>query len=89
KVRQVRSGGPRFRRHCSSEKVFICYRKTNTFFYPPQEFGLILNFVFAYMAHLKQVLLKNKRGIPELNLEYASLSRWVAGAGLEPTTFGL
>jgi hypothetical protein len=27
---------------------------------------------------------KKKRGIPELNLNYASLSSFVAGAGLEP-----
>ena len=48
-----------------------------------------INSVFLYLAYLKQVMLKQERGIPALQLNYASLSRSVAGAGLEPTTFGL
>jgi site-specific DNA recombinase len=48
-----------------------------------------INSVFSYIAYLKQLMLKKERGIPELNLDYASLSCSVAGAGLEPTTFGL
>jgi site-specific DNA recombinase len=48
-----------------------------------------INNVFLYLAYLQQIMTKKKRGIPELNLNYASLSSWVAGAGLEPTTFGL
>lgn len=48
-----------------------------------------VNFVFLYIAYLKQVMTKKERGIPALQLDYASLSRSVAGAGLEPTTFGL
>ncbi|MFA6945566.1 MAG: hypothetical protein WC220_06640 [Pedobacter sp.] len=32
-----------------------------------------VNSVFAYIAHLKQDLSQQKRGIPELNLDYASL----------------
>jgi site-specific DNA recombinase len=48
-----------------------------------------INSVFLYLAYLKQVMLKQERGIPALQLNYSSLSRWVAGAGLEPTTFGL
>ena len=45
-----------------------------------------INSVFSYIAYLKQLTLKKERGIPELNLDYASLSRSVAGAGLEPTS---
>lgn len=37
-----------------------------------------VNSVFAYIAHLKQDLIQQKRGIPELNLDYASL---VEGTG--------
>ena|SRR6185312_1497971 len=48
-----------------------------------------INSVFAYIAHLKQIMLQQKSGIPVLQLEYSALSRSVAGAGLEPTTFGL
>jgi site-specific DNA recombinase len=48
-----------------------------------------INNVFLYIAYFQQVISNKKRGIPELNLDYASLSSWVAGAGLEPTTFGL
>jgi hypothetical protein len=48
-----------------------------------------INNVFLYVAYLQQIMTKKKRGIPELNLDYASLPSWVAGAGLEPTTFGL
>ena len=48
-----------------------------------------INFVFLQLAYLKQVMLKMQRGIPALQLNYASLACSVAGAGLEPTTFGL
>jgi site-specific DNA recombinase len=48
-----------------------------------------INNVFLYLAYLQQIITKKKRGIPELNLNYASLSSWVAGTGLEPMTFGL
>ncbi|WP_407937411.1 recombinase family protein [Mucilaginibacter oryzae] len=48
-----------------------------------------INSVFLYIAYLQQIISKKRRGIPELNLDYASLSSLVAGAGLEPTTFGL
>ena len=48
-----------------------------------------INSVFMYFAHLKQVILNEKRGIPALQLNYTSLSHWVAGARLELTTFGL
>ena len=48
-----------------------------------------INSVFLYLAYLKQFILKQERGIPALQLNYASLSCSVAGAGLEPTTFGL
>ncbi|HZY40333.1 MAG TPA: recombinase family protein [Mucilaginibacter sp.] len=48
-----------------------------------------INSVFSYIAYLKQVMLKQESGIPELNLDYTALSRSVAGAGLEPKTFGL
>jgi site-specific DNA recombinase len=48
-----------------------------------------INSVFLYLAYLKQVILKQERGIPALQLNYSSLSCSVAGAGLEPTTFGL
>jgi len=41
-----------------------------------------INSVFLYLAYLKQVMLKQERGIPALQLNYSSLSRWVAGAGL-------
>jgi site-specific DNA recombinase len=48
-----------------------------------------VNSVFLYLAYLKQVMTKEKRGMPVLELNHTSLSPWVAGAGLEPTTFGL
>jgi site-specific DNA recombinase len=48
-----------------------------------------INSVFVYIAYLKQLMVKKERGIPALQLDYASLSLSVAGAGLEPTTFGL
>jgi site-specific DNA recombinase len=48
-----------------------------------------INWLFAYVAHLQQNTSEKKRGIPALQLNYASLSCSVAGAGLEPTTFGL
>lgn len=41
-----------------------------------------INNVFLYLAYLQQIMTKKKRGIPDLNLNYASLSSWVAGAGL-------
>jgi hypothetical protein len=47
-----------------------------------------IKYVFSYIAYLKQLIVKKKRGIPELNREYASLAASVAGAGLEPTSFG-
>ena len=48
-----------------------------------------VNSVFLYLAYLKQVTSNEKRGIPSLSLDYTALSGSVAGAGLEPTTFGL
>ncbi|WP_419788840.1 recombinase family protein [Mucilaginibacter sp. X4EP1] len=48
-----------------------------------------INFVFLYLAYLKQVMTKTKIGIPTLQLEYSNFACLVAGAGLEPTTFGL
>lgn len=41
-----------------------------------------INSVFAYIAHFKQLITKQKRGIPELNLNYASFAGLVAGAEL-------
>jgi len=41
-----------------------------------------INSVFLYLAYLKQGTLKKERGIPALQLNYSSLSRSVAGAGL-------
>jgi len=39
--------------------------------------------VFLYLAYLKQVMLKQERGIPALQLSYSSLSCWVAPTGLK------
>jgi site-specific DNA recombinase len=33
-----------------------------------------INYVFSYIAYLKQLMIKKQRGIPELNLDYASLA---------------
>ena len=41
-----------------------------------------VNSVFLYLAYLKQLILKQERGIPALQLDYSSLSRSVAGAEL-------
>ena len=48
-----------------------------------------INLLFLYIAYFQQIITKKKRGIPELGLNYASLSTLVAGTGLEPVTFGL
>lgn len=48
-----------------------------------------INFVFLYVAYLQQVMGKKERGIPELNLDYASFADLVARTGIEPVTFGL
>ncbi|RWY48552.1 hypothetical protein [Mucilaginibacter gilvus] len=45
-----------------------------------------INFVFLYFAYLKQVMLKSESGIPVLQLNYAAISRLVAGTGIEPIT---
>jgi len=42
-----------------------------------------INSVFLYLAYLKQVMLKQERGIPALQLSYSSLSCWVAPTGLK------
>jgi hypothetical protein len=41
------------------------------------------NSVFLYFAYLKQVILKSESGIPALQLNYATLSRSVAGRRIE------
>ena len=48
-----------------------------------------INFMFLYLAYLKQVMLKIQRGIPALQLDYASLARSVAGSRIELPTLGL
>jgi site-specific DNA recombinase len=48
-----------------------------------------INFVFLYFAYLKQVILKHESGIPALQLNYAALSRSVAGSRIELPTLGL
>lgn len=50
---------------------------------------LRINNAFAYIAYFKQLMSKNKRGIPELSLDYASFACLVARAGIEPATYGL
>ncbi|WP_051691893.1 DDE transposase family protein [Pedobacter borealis] len=40
-----------------------------------------INFVFLYIAYFQQVVLKKKRGIPELDLNYASFAASVAVTG--------
>jgi hypothetical protein len=40
-----------------------------------------INSVFLYLAYLKQVILKQERGIPALQLNYSSLSCSVEGSG--------
>jgi site-specific DNA recombinase len=42
-----------------------------------------INTVFLYLAYLKQVILKTQRGIPVLQLDYASISCLVAGSRIE------
>ncbi len=46
-----------------------------------------INSVFARIAYLKQNLAQKKRGIPALQLNYASLSSSVPSAGVEPARF--
>ncbi|MFA4980214.1 MAG: hypothetical protein WC589_22080, partial [Sphingobacterium sp.] len=43
-----------------------------------------INLVFLYLAYIQQVITKEKRGIPELNLDYSSLATYVPRAGIEP-----
>jgi len=39
-----------------------------------------INFVFLYIAHFHKIILKKERGIPELNLNYASFADSVASS---------
>ena len=48
-----------------------------------------INFVFLYIAYFQQIILKKKRGIPELFLNYASFADSVAGSRIELPTSGL
>lgn len=48
-----------------------------------------VNLFFLHIAYLKQVILKMQRGIPALQLEYASIARLVAGSRIELPTLGL
>jgi site-specific DNA recombinase len=48
-----------------------------------------INFVFLQLAYLKQVMLKMQRGIPALELNYASFACLVAGSRIELPTLGL
>lgn len=48
-----------------------------------------VNSVFSYVAYFQQLLTQQKRGIPELNLDFASFAGLVARTGIEPMTFGL
>ncbi|MGN7986520.1 MULTISPECIES: recombinase family protein [Pedobacter] len=48
-----------------------------------------INFVFLYIAYFQQVVLKKQRGIPELDLNYASFAASVAGSRIELPTSGL
>ena len=48
-----------------------------------------INLVFLYIAHFQQIMLKKERGIPELNLNYASFADSVAGSRIELPTSGL
>lgn len=43
-----------------------------------------INVVFLYIAYLQQLISNKKRGIPELGLDYTSLSPLVARRGIEP-----
>lgn len=43
-----------------------------------------INIVFLYFAYLKQVMSETRRGIPALQLDYASLACSVAPTGIEP-----
>ena len=43
-----------------------------------------INILFLYLAHFKQIALNDKRGIPELGLDYASFATLVARRGIEP-----
>ena len=40
-----------------------------------------INLVFLYIAHFQQIILKKERGIPELNLNYASFADSVESIG--------
>lgn len=48
-----------------------------------------VNSVFLYLAHCKQIVLKKQKDIVGFTMPLFDLNRSVAGAGLEPTTFGL
>ena len=48
-----------------------------------------INSVFLYIVHFQQIILKKERGIPELDLNYASFADSVAGSRIELPTSGL
>ena len=48
-----------------------------------------INSVFLHLAHLKRIILNEKSEMTAFGLNHFALSNSVAGAGLEPTTFGL
>ncbi|KEO75453.1 hypothetical protein [Anditalea andensis] len=48
-----------------------------------------INFVFLYIAHIQQVKSKKQRGIPELNLDYASFAGLVGGKTVEPLLYNV
>ena len=48
-----------------------------------------INYVFLYIAYFQQIMLKKQRGIPELDLNYASFADSVAGSRIELPTSGL
>lgn len=48
-----------------------------------------VNSVFSYVAYFQQLLTQQKRGIPELNLDFASFADLVAGSRIELPTLGL
>ncbi|WP_425414410.1 recombinase family protein [Olivibacter sitiensis] len=48
-----------------------------------------INKFFAYIAYFQQVISNKKRGIPELELDFASFATLVAGSRIELPTLGL
>lgn len=48
-----------------------------------------VNFLFLYLAYFQQLIGNKKRGIPELNLDFASFACLVAGSRIELPTLGL